>query len=63
MKKINLHKLAVEVAAKEGKKINLSIAQIKEVLRLTLVELKKEVKNGNTSGVLDAIERAVINSR
>ncbi len=58
MKKLNLNKLAVEVAKKEGKKVNLSIAQIKEVIRLTLLELNKEVRGGNASGVLDAIERS-----
>ena len=57
MKKLNLNKLAIEVSKKEGKKVNLSIAQIKEVIRLILLELSKEVRGGNTSGVLDSIER------
>lgn len=36
MKKINLNTLAREVAKREGKKINLSIAQVKEVVAHTL---------------------------
>lgn len=39
---INLNKLACQIAEKEGKKISLSIAQIKEVLRITLDLLSKE---------------------
>lgn len=50
--------MAINVSKKEGKKVNLPIAQIKEVIRVTLAELNKEVKSGNTSGVLDAIERS-----
>ncbi|MBU0683114.1 MAG: hypothetical protein KJ864_02340 [Candidatus Omnitrophica bacterium] len=41
MQKINLNKLAKAIALKEGKKINLSIAQVKEVLSITLKELAK----------------------
>lgn len=33
---INLNKLAVNITTQEGGKINLSIAQVKEVLRITL---------------------------
>lgn len=40
--KINLNKLAARVAEGEGGKINLSIAQIKEVIKLTLDELRDE---------------------
>lgn len=36
---INQNKLARRISYLEGKKVNLSIAQIKEVLRITLEEL------------------------
>lgn len=36
---VNLNDLAVTITEKEGKKVNLSIAQVKEVLRLTIIEL------------------------
>lgn len=39
---INLNKLAVEISKLEGKKVNLSIAQIKEVLRIVLFILADE---------------------
>jgi predicted DNA-binding antitoxin AbrB/MazE fold protein len=35
----NLNELAKKVTLAEGKKINLSIGQVKEVIRLTLIEL------------------------
>jgi len=37
---MNLNKLAVDVCRKEGGKQELSIAQVKEVIRLTFIELK-----------------------
>ncbi|MBT9131413.1 MAG: hypothetical protein DDT42_01507 [candidate division WS2 bacterium] len=36
---VNLHDLAVRIALIEGKKISLSVAQVKEVLKVTLIEL------------------------
>ena len=39
MKPMNLNNLAKRVAEREGGKVNLSIAQIKEVIRLTLEEM------------------------
>lgn len=36
---MDLNKLAERIVEKEGKKINLSIAQVKEVLSITLDEL------------------------
>lgn len=36
MKRMNLNQLAKRVAEREGGKVNLSIAQIKEVIRCTL---------------------------
>ena len=38
---VNLNDLAKKITLAEGGKENLSIAQVKEVLRLTLVELAK----------------------
>ena len=38
---VNLNDLAKRVTLAEGKKINLSIGQVKEVIRLTLIELAK----------------------
>jgi predicted DNA-binding antitoxin AbrB/MazE fold protein len=35
----NLNELARKITLQEGKKINLSIAQVKEVIRLVLLEL------------------------
>jgi predicted DNA-binding antitoxin AbrB/MazE fold protein len=40
MAQVNLNTLAREITLKEGKKLNLTIAQVKEVLKLTLVSLK-----------------------
>ena len=40
MQETNLNKMAEEITKKEGKKKNLSIAQVKEVMRLTLLKLK-----------------------
>jgi len=42
---MNLNKLAREIAKIEGKKLELSIAQIKEVLKITLIELGKFSNN------------------
>ena len=39
---VNLNTLAKTITDKEGKKVNLSIAQVKEVLKLTLHELADE---------------------
>lgn len=39
--KINLNKLAVAVTEKEGGKVKLPVAQVKEVLRLALDEMRK----------------------
>lgn len=50
---MNLNDLARRIAKREGGKVNLSIAQIKEVLRITFEELSEE----KPSKVLEAIER------
>ena len=38
---VNLNDWAIEITKKEGKKINLSIAQVKEVLKIVLNDMKK----------------------
>lgn len=38
---MNLNKFARDITLKEGKKINLSIAQVKEVVGITLRMIKK----------------------
>jgi len=50
---INLNKLAVEISKKEGGEQNLSIGQIKEVLRITLDILAKH----EPSAVLAMLEK------
>ena len=36
---MNLNELAKKITLKEGKKVSLSIAQVKEVMKITLTEL------------------------
>lgn len=36
---INLHDLAVKITLIEGKKISISVAQVKEILKIILIEL------------------------
>jgi hypothetical protein len=50
---INMNKLAQEVSAMEGLKVEVSIAQIKEVIKCTLVILTEE----KPSDVLALIEK------
>jgi len=38
---MNMHKFAVLISKYEGKKVNLSIAQIKEVLKITCILMFK----------------------
>ena len=54
MKKINLNKLAIDVSKEVGGRRNLSIAQIKEVIKCTFVILGERHRG---SEILDAIER------
>lgn len=56
MKAIDLNKLAKAITLKEGLKISLSIAQVKEVLKITMEELANEYP---TSQVLLTIEQYV----
>ncbi len=40
MDKINLNELAERIAFREGNKINLPIGQVKEVLKIAILEMK-----------------------
>jgi hypothetical protein len=51
--RLNLNKLAAEVTQREGGAVNLPIAQVKEVMRLTLEALARVP----ASVALEAIER------
>ncbi len=53
MKKINLNQLAKDITLMEGGKVNLSIAQVKEVMKL----LFEELNDYYPSAVLEVIER------
>ena len=50
---INLNTLAREVTSREAGKINLSIAQVKEVIKCTLIALDEY----KPAEILDAIDR------
>lgn len=54
MKKINMNKFAVKIAAREGKKKNLNIGQIKEVIRCVFEELNT---NHSASEIMEVVER------
>lgn len=56
MRRISEHNLARRITAREGLRESLSIAQVKEVLRITLDELAVEL-DYNTAGVLDLIAK------
>ena len=55
--KINQNILAQKIAECEGLKDSLTIAQVKEVLKLTLQELAAEWKEGNEEGVIYLIKQ------
>ena len=57
MAKINLNTLAKELVESEGGKENLSIAQVKEVLKLAVARLGEEWKNGNEVGVIELLKK------
>lgn len=42
MARVNLNKLALAITQREGKKVNVSNAQVKEILKITL-ELMKQL--------------------
>lgn len=50
---INLNDLAKEITLVEGQKVNLSIAQVKEVLKITLQQLG----NYKASEIMMAVEK------
>lgn len=52
--KINLNKIAVAIASQEGKKKNVDIAQVKEVLKIALNILR----GCKPSEVLELLERS-----
>lgn len=60
MAKINLNALAKDVAEAEGGKVNLTIAQVKEVIKLTLQELNQEWASDNEEGVVALIKKSVV---
>lgn len=51
---VNLNDLAVVISQKEGGAVQANIAQIKEILRITLEELRKQGRS-NPKGVADLI--------
>jgi predicted DNA-binding antitoxin AbrB/MazE fold protein len=52
---INLNKWAREITLKEGKKISVSIAQVKEIMGIFLRDLKK-MTIGEITGLLKKIK-------
>ena len=52
---MNLNEMAEEVSKKEGKKISLSIAQIKEVLKIVL-RILKDMEYGEVADLLKRIK-------
>ncbi len=57
MQRINENSLARKVSESEEGSVNLDVAQIKEVIKITLDELALELDRGNFSGVAELIER------
>ena len=56
--KINQNLVSKEIAAEEGGKKNLSIAQIKEVQKIFLKILNRHWRSGNEVGVITLIKNA-----
>jgi len=56
MSKINLNALAKSVTESEGLKKSISIAQVKEVIRLTLDELAFEYERSEVLELLERVE-------
>jgi len=54
--KINQNHMATKIAQLEGGSVNINIAQIKEIMKITLELLAQEIKNNNVEGVIDLIE-------
>ena len=57
MAKINENTLAKMVAEQENGKKEISIAQIKEVIKLTLDYLGNEWIDGNETGVIELVKK------
>ena len=57
MKKINENTLAKEITAWEGKRVALTIAQVKEVQRLLLDHLANQFFSDNAGGVITLLEK------
>lgn len=45
MKKINLNEIAREITALEGKKVQVNIGQVKEILKIVLMLLRELFEN------------------
>ena len=54
---INQNKLAKSISEAEGKREEVNIAQIKEIMKITLEHLADEWNNGNESGVISLIKK------
>jgi hypothetical protein len=61
MAKINLNTMAKHIVLEEGGKKSVNIAQVKEVMKLTLEYLGVEWHNGNEEEVIKLIKRSLIN--
>ena len=61
MAKINLNVMAKHITLEEGGKKSLSIAQVKEVMKLTLEYLRQEWYDGNEEEVIRLIKKNSIN--
>jgi len=57
MKKINMNLMAEEITAFEGKKKQVNIAQVKEVLKIALGILGRHWNSGNEEEVIALIKR------
>ncbi len=57
MAKINLNDMAKVIALDEGGKESVSIAQVKEIIKLTLEYLADEWDDDNESEVINIIKR------
>lgn len=58
MKKINLNAMAKDICAQDGLKEQVNIAQVKEILRITLAKLADEWFGDNASGVVELISKS-----
>lgn len=58
MAKLNLNKLAQEIAKREGGKKEVGIAQIKEILKITLNILGNHWCDGDESRVIETLKQS-----